>query len=535
MGLQFVDRGIDVLIVESGGRQRDAGIQDLYAGSVVRPELHASPDRFRCRQFGGSTTLWGGRCTPLDPIDFETRSYIPHSGWPFPYDELLPFYREANRLCEAGAFAYRIDEAFDRPLRPMIEGFSSENFTTDRIERFSMPTNFAARYGTALEAAPNIRVLLHATATDFSFNESGQILDQVKLNSLSGKSALVRARAFVLATGGLEVARLLLANRHVHADGVGNQHGVVGKYYMCHIAGAIGKIKFNQDRSSVWHGYDIADDKTYCRRRFALLPDIQKKHRIGNFIARLHHPGLADPSHHTAALSLVFLGSRLLPWEYRTRVASAEGMTLPEYGRHLANLAADPLSAIRFAAQMLTGRFLAKRKIPSLVIASKANLFSLDFHGEQVPNPRSRVILDTTRDALGLPRIKIDWHYAQQDVETISTAMRLLADDFRSSGVGVLDYRPEAIEDEIIRFGAYGGHHLGTARMGTDPRTSVVDPCCRLHGIDNLFVAGGATFPTSSQANPTLTVVALALRLASHLDEQLRRLRPPLPETAVAS
>src|SRR5690606_8689935 len=126
------------------------------------------------------------------------------------------------------------------------------------------------------------------------------------------------------------------------------------RYYMCHIAGSIGKIKFNKENSSVWHGYDIADDKTYCRRRFALLPDIQKKHQIGNFIARLHHPDIADPSHHTAALSLVFLGSRLRPWEYRTRVASADRMTLPEYGRHLANLAADPLSAIRFAAQMLT-------------------------------------------------------------------------------------------------------------------------------------------------------------------------------------
>lgn len=535
MALQFIGQGLDVLLVESGGQRRDAKIQDMYAGSVERLDLHASPDRFRCRQFGGSTTLWGGRLSPFDPIDFEARSYIPHSGWPIAYDELLPFYREANRICEAGAFAYRIDEAFDRPMRPMIDGFNSRNFSTDHLERFSMPTNFAVRYGATLQAASNVRVLLHATATDFTFDASGRTLTQVKLSSLSGKTAFVRSRAFVLATGGVEVARLLLANRDLHTNGIGNQHGVVGRYYMCHIAGTLGHIKIDGPNSAVWHDYDISEDGTYCRRRLALLAVAQRKHQIGNFIGRLHHPNIADPSHRTAALSLVFLGSRLLPWEYRTRVASGHDTTLQQYGRHVANLVADPVSAIRFATRMLNGRFLAKRKIPSLVVASKANVFSLDFHGEQVPNPESRVVLDVAQDAVGLPRIKIDWRYTLLDVETIRTSVRLLAEDFERSGVGVLSYEPDGVEAEILRYGAYGGHHLGTARMGNDPRTSVVDPQCLVHGIGNLFVAGGATFPTSSQANPTLTIVALALRLAKHLGDQLRGSKLPSPEAATTS
>ena len=521
LALQFVNRGLEVLLVESGGRRREADIQDMYAGSVVQPHLHAATDRFRCRQFGGSTTLWGGRCMPLDPIDFESRSYVPHSGWPLTLDELLPFYREANRVCDAGAFAYRIDEAFDRPMKPMIEGFSSSTFSTDRLERFSMPTNFAARYGAALQAAPNVRVLLHATATQFMFDASGKALNELKLRNLSGKSAMVRARAFVLATGGLEVTRLLLANRDAHADGIGNQHGVVGKYYMCHIAGTLGRIKIDRPTSAVWHDYDIAEDGTYCRRRFALLPDPQRRHKVGNFVARLHHPHIADPQHRTATLSLVFLGSRLLPWEYRTRVASDHDTTLRQYGRHVANVALDPLSAARFAARMLTGRFLAKRKIPSLVVASKANLFSLDFIAEQVPNPESRVTLDRGTDSLGVPRLKVDWRYTRQDVETVKTAVALLAEDFRRSGVGTLTYDPDTVETEMIRYGAYGGHHIGTARMGDDPRTSVVDRNCRVHGIENLFISSAATFPTSSQANPTLTIVALALRLAEHLQGKL--------------
>ncbi|MBN9276781.1 MAG: GMC family oxidoreductase [Hyphomicrobium sp.] len=533
LALKLMNRGLDVLVVESGGHRHEDDVQDLYAGSVADPTLHAPTDRFRCSQLGGSTTLWGGRCVPFDAIDFEKRSYVAHSGWPITLDELLPYYREANRLCEAGAFAYQIDEAFGRPMKPMIEGFESSAFSTDCIERFSKPSNFAERYGPELEAARNVRVLLHATATQFSSDDSGRTLSRLTLRSLRGRSVTVQARAFVLAAGGLEVARLLLANRTLHPDGIGNQHGVVGRYYMCHIAGTIGRIKIDRPNSAVWHDYDVADDGTYCRRRFALLSEAQRQHRIGNFVARLHHPQIGDPAHRTAALSLVFLGSRLLPWEYRIRVAGSDGASLGHYAHHFTNVMLDPQSAVRFAYRMVTGRFLARRKIPSLVVKTKANLFSLDFHAEQVPNPESRIGLGNETDALGIPRIHVDWRYSPQDVATVAKSVELLASDFKSSGAGTLSYDPGTIEAEMTRYGAYGGHHVGTARMGDDPRSSVVDRNCRVHGVDNLYIASAATFPTSSQANPTLTIVALTLRLAEHLQGKLQLTRSSSDKKAV--
>ena len=523
LAVKLRDSGLNILIVESGGLRHEAPIQALYSGHVTDSQLHAAPDRFRRRQFGGSIVLWGGRCVPFDPIDFEPRCYIPHSGWPLSYNEVFPFYREANEVCEAGAFAYQIDEAFDRPTRPMIEGFASGDFRTDELERFSKPTDFAARYRAALNIAGDIRVLLHATATQLIFDSSGRVLKKVVLRSLAGKTVTAHARIFILATGGLEVPRLLLANRDAHPAGVGNGNDVVGRYYMCHIAGTLGRITIDRSASTVWNDYDIAEDGTYCRRRLSLLPEAQRREKIGNFIARLHHPRIADPEHRTAILSLVFLGSRLLPWEYRTRVAPDYGTTWHQYRRHVANVAAAPLSAARFATRMLTGHFLAERKIPSLVVKSKADLFSIDFHAEQIPNPESRITLADDTDALGMPRIKIDWHYTRQDVETVEKAVALLASDFSKSGVGTFEYDRDAVEAEMIRYGAYGGHHIGTARMGTDAHTSVVDQHCRVHGIANLYVAGAATFPTSSQANPTLTIVALSLRLAEHLKEKLRK------------
>ncbi len=136
------------------------------------------------------------------------------------------------------------------------------------------------------------------------------------------------------------------------------------------------------------------------------------------------------------------------------------------------------------------------------------------------PNPASRLKLSQERDDLGMPRLEVDWRYTSGDVHTVGESLRLLQEDFAASGAARFDYDPASVEYEMTRYGAYGGHHIGTLRMGGDPRTSMVDADCRVHGIGNLHVASSAVFPTSSQANPTLTIVALALRLSDHLKEQ---------------
>jgi choline dehydrogenase-like flavoprotein len=522
LALELIDSGLDVLLLESGGRSVEESTQALYAGSVEEERLHSPPDRYRQRRFGGTTTIWGGRCMPFDRIDFEARDYVPHSGWPIDYDTLAPFYPRANQLCEAGRFAYRTGEAFSRPLRPMLEGFQSEHFTTDTLERFSCPTDFGARYGHKLEAARNVRVMLHANVTKLQLNSAGNRVEALTVRNLEGKQFNVQADQFVIATGGLEVPRLLLANREVQRNGIGNDHDVVGRFYMCHLAGTVGAIKVERPLSSVYHGYDVADEGTYCRRRFALTAPIQRRDRIGNFVARLHHPRITDPAHRNGILSLLFLSKFFIPYEYRIRLHGSEPTTFGVAARHVANVLTGPFDAAGFAWHMLRDRRLADRKFPSIIIKSKANLYSLDFHAEQEPNPQSRITVGAEVDALGMPKAHVDWRYTPGDVATVTRAIELLATDFRASGLGRFDYKPEELEAEMTRYGAYGGHHLGTARMGTDPKSSVVDPEGRVHSVDNLFISSAATFPTSSQANPTLTVVALALRLAQHLKTRIR-------------
>jgi choline dehydrogenase-like flavoprotein len=517
LALELAAAGLDVLLLEAGGLTAEKATQELYAGSVVDERLHSPPIRYRQRVFGGTTTIWGGRCMPFDEIDFEQREYIPYSGWPIERDSLLPFYEKANRLCEAGDFLYHAGEVFKASLPPMLAGFDSANFTADTLERFSCPTDFGKRYRRKLSSASNLRVLLHANVGGIELGTAGDRVARLSVRTLEGKHFTATAGRFVLAVGGLEVARLLLANRDVHPRGIGNRHDVVGRYYMCHVAGTIGRIRINGGLDRVHHGYDISDDGVYCRRRLALRSDVQRARQLGNFVARLHHPRITDAAHRNSVLSLLYLAKFLIPYEYRKRLHDDEAETFRGWMQHVANVVTGPFDAVQFAWHMLRERKLAERKFPSIIIRSKANLYSLDFHAEQQPNPASRVMLSDEIDSLGMARLKVDWRYTAGDVDTVTRALALLAGDILSSGVGKFDYDPTTVEAEMTRYGAYGGHHIGTARMGRDPRFSVVDPDCRVHDVENLYIAGAATFPTSSQANPTLTVVATALRLAAHL------------------
>jgi len=518
---EFIGTRVKVMVLEGGGGSFEKSSQSLYTGTVADERLHSPPDRYRQRRFGGTTTIWGGRCVPYDPLDFEVRDYIPESGWPINFAELESYYPRANQLCEAGRFAYTLGEAFERPLRPMLAGFKTDRFSVDTMERFSCPTDFGRRYGHRLEAADNVDVILHANVTGIRLDQTGSRVEGLSVANFQGKRFTAKARRTVIATGGLETPRLLLASRDVQQTGIGNAWDIVGRYYMCHLAGTIGRIQINGGLGNAWHGYDVSDEGVYCRRRLALRPEVQRSQRLGSFVARLHHPRITEPEHRHPVLSLLYLARFLIPYEYGKRLHGGEPATLSNTAQHLVNVVRSPFDAVRFAWHMLRDRRLAERKFPSIIISSKANLYSLDFHAEQEPNFASRVSLGSETDPLGMPRLHVDWRYTRGDVNTVTRSLALLAEDFKASGIGSFDYDPLEVEHEMTRYGAYGGHHIGTARMGSDPRTSVVDGDCKVHGVKNLYVAGAATFPTSSQANPTLTVVALSLRLARHLRASL--------------
>ncbi len=520
LALDLSERGLSVVLLESGRLATDPATQALSEGSVSDEALHSPPDKYRLRQLGGASAIWGGRCMPLDPLDFEKRPQIALSGWPISYADLLPFYPAANALAEAGRFAYNATDALGADALPLIRGFASARVSTEGLERFSCPTNFGQRYARRLALAPRLQVLLGANCTGLRLSDDGRSLSHVTVASLQGRRLSVHARATVLAAGGLETARLLLASRDVAPAGVGNQHDVVGRYYMCHLAGNVGQLEVRGATSDVRHGYEISPDGIYCRRRLAVVPAEQARLGLANAVARLHFARITDPAHGSGVLSALYLARHFISYEYAKRLSG------PSAGRgdglrHALNVLKGPLETSRFAAHWLTRRTLAARKFPSVILQNRSNRFSLELHGEQRPLAHSRVSLSDRRDALGMPQLRVDWRYSPDDIDSLRRTLGVMAEEFEASGAARLFINQATLEEDLLRFGAYGGHHIGTARMGCDPRVSVVNADGQVHGVNHLFVTGSAVFPTSSQANPTLTLTALALRLGAALGTRL--------------
>ncbi len=519
LALALSGRGLSVLLLEAGRRPQDPLAQALYEGELANPQ-HSPPHRYRMRGLGGSSTRWGGRCMPFDPIDFERRDWVDAPGWPIAYDELRPHYVAANALAEAGRFAYDAREAFPA-LPPLVTGFNSDIVRTTGLERFSCPTDFGRRYARRLQLATDVQVLEGAVCTAIRLQADGLAVDWLDIATLAGNRLRARARAVVLAAGGLETARLMLCSNDVVPQGVGNRHDVVGRYYMCHLAGNVGTLEIHGTPADVRHGYEVDADGVYCRRRLSIAHSHQRHEGLLNAVARLHFPRITDPSHGSGVLSGLFLARRFISYEYGRRLQDPQAGSLAAQARHLRNLVCDGADTAAFLGHWIARRTLAQRKFPSVILRNRTNRFSLELHGEQVPHPASRVSLGDTVDALGLRRLRVDWRHQPQDIDSLARTLDWIAAEFARTGAGRLRFRRETLEEDLLRHGAYGGHHIGTARMGLDPRTSVVDAQCRVHSVRNLFVAGSAVFPTASQANPTLTLVALSLRLAQHLASRL--------------
>lgn len=521
---ELMGSGLSVVLLEAGGTAADTRRLDGFAGDVLDPTRHPPLTLYRVRGLGGGSTLWGGRCVPFDPIDLEERPWVPWSGWPLAYGELRTWYRRALAYCEAGPFRFRAAEALRAGTAPMVPGLEvGGEVAGDALERFSPPTDFGRRYRAALARSRDVTLVLEARCTGLELTEDRHAVTELRCATETGHRFTVRARRVVLAAGALETTRLMLA------AGAGND--LVGRFYMCHLEGKAAVARFRPGTKVVFQ-YERDVDGVYVRRHFSLPPEVQRRRALTNVILRFEPPVIADPAHGSPVLSAMWLSRTFLKAEYERKLASfgyrgaESGGRRTLIARHLMNLALGAPGLARFGLDWTLRHVLATRKLPYVAVKGRDGAFTLDYNAEQVPNPDSRVTLSDSRDALGLPRLVVDWRASAQDVEGILTAHRLLAQHLEQATIGRLDVDEDAIRDG---YNAVGGHHMGTTRMADSPARGVVDRHCRVFGTDNLFVAGASVLPTSSHANPTLTLVALAARLAGHL--RALELRQTAPES----
>jgi choline dehydrogenase-like flavoprotein len=517
-----------IALLEAGGtRFKPAQSVEFLRAAQINDSRHLPTELGRRRMLGGTTSMWGGRCIPFDPEDFTPGHGRP--GWPIAFAEMDAYIAKALEFLDAGSPQFSAPVAL--PTHPVLLDGSASDLVLDRIERYSKPTNVWRKWGATLTRSRDVTVIHGATCTNVITNIDGTRVIALELRTASNRSHEIRASAIVLACGGLETPRLLLASRGSRTCGLGNEHDLVGRFYMTHLvsdAHNVGALRFAATETARAFDYNITLDGIYGRRMILLSPAVRQREGIGNIVFRPTRPQIDDASHRDPVLSAMFLAkSLLIPAEYMRSLAVEVGVSSSLIWRsHVANAAAGLPRLVGFGVDWLRRRVLAKRKLPSVFLYRRDGTYPLEFNAEHLPNPDSRVLLSDETDPFGTPRLVVKWQMRDSELAWICRAYRVLMAAVAESGLGAVNLDADlagAIQRALV---PQGGHHIGTVRMGADPRSGVVNPNGEVWGTRGLFVAGTAIFPTSGFANPTLTAVALAFRLAEHLvQKQTQRLR----------
>ena len=466
LACELSNGGAKVALIESGDIAASAATQALYRGSVAGGYLPAESDYLstsRLRFFGGTTNHWAGLCGRLAPIDFEQRSWIPHSGWPFDREHLDPYYERARPILQLGSF-----DPPDAARRQLDFGPGNEIKTI--VKQYSPPTRFGPVHGPELKAATNVEVFLRGNATELRSDPASKHIEWVRVATLSGNHFRVAARTYVLAAGGIENARLLLASNRVQPNGIGNSADLVGRFFMDHWYRQTGVAHVVLDAAPgdvalyTWPPARDALTGRVTQGRIVLSDATQRQHRLPNN------------------------GFGLLP--------------LREAG--IGPLMRSVGSVVRdFSA---TGK--------------KTRYFGgLSINLEPLPDPSNRISLSAEVDALGMPRTRLHWDLTENDRKAAIRSLEVFATELGRSLRGRVKVQL-ALDGPWTRM-SFSSHHIGTTRMHEDPRQGVVDANARVHGVSNLYVAGSSVFPTAGLVNPTLTIVALAIRLADHLKSEI--------------
>ncbi|OBB70074.1 FAD-dependent oxidoreductase [Mycobacterium sp. 852014-50255_SCH5639931] len=536
--LELARSGVQVALIESGLEGKDEAAQELSAlDSRQDDDLHARSELMIRRQVGGTTALWGGRCVKFDPIDFEDRPLTAQAPWPIRYDDVEPYLQRACDWAACGRAAFNAREIPELAQRELIAGLPDGDVRTTDLERWALPTRFGREYRAALHDASALTVWTGLTCTEIVTAPAGDSVDHLVVKTLDGREGSVVAADYVIATGGLEATRLLLASDRHHPAGLGNAGGHLGRWYMSHVEGRVARVQFTTDQVS--YAYERDGDGVYVRRRFTLDPGLQRDAGLPNAAVWLVNPPISDPGHGSGILSGVYLtlispiGRFLLAEAIRAKHTQTDGP--PRILAHLRNIVRDLFPSIRFAITFSYARFVRRgRKAPGFFVKSADNRYLLHYHGEHLPHWESRVELADDRDALGMRRIRTHIHFSDDDYQSVRRAIAAIDEHLRRHGAGRVEWLTDDVEGAVRVFlaGHAGYHQAGTTRMSHTPDGGVVDPDLQVHGVRGLYVASTSVLPTSSQANPTLLGIALGVRLADHLKKARMACERSDPRTA---
>jgi choline dehydrogenase-like flavoprotein len=464
-----------VAVLESGGLAADAEVQSLNAGEIVGQQ-DAPLVGSRLRYFGGTTNHWTAHVHPLAPIDFEPRPWVPDSEWPFRFPTLAPYYDKAGEFFGLPARPFDVDAWMREGAPPAwrFEGRRVESSVVRVLPRAN--ARLGPRLRAAIEKSENVTVFLFANVLEFRPNESEDRVRDVRLQAIGGQELTAQARDYVLAAGGIENARILLLSSGERERGFANRENLVGAFFANHPEAGVAELWLTDPGQGAGFYQLRANPLAAGFGTLALSAGLQRQAEVQNCSFRVDPHGFVGPA----------------------------GAQSTDLGPHVVEVARE-MDAPRRSPAPAPGR-----TTPCVLRAFL----------EPAPNRDSRVRLGRERDRFGQRRAALDWRLGESDSRSLGRTVKVLAQQLGASGLGRLRGRfPKEGFRVVDPRGSF--HHMGTTRMHQDPKRGVVDANCRLHGVSNLFVAGSSVFPTYGTVNPTFTIVALALRLADHLEGRM--------------
>jgi choline dehydrogenase-like flavoprotein len=460
LALDLVGRGHKVVMVESGGLLFDKRTHDLLAVELGGQSIEALVTGTRERYFGGTTNHWGGVCRAFDPFEFELHEWVPNSGWPISRADLQPWYTAAAKLVGLPEVDRRYDASeLGVAGQPRLVGEAEDSVEATIWRRIPLEHVRMGQWRRAeVETSPLLQCVMNTSIVEIHPDASRARVESLQGKTFNNKTLHFRARNFVLCAGAIENARLLLASDSVVEGGLGNEHDLVGRFFMDHPATRL-QLLLTRPVDNLAQEEILNDTELVG---WTTTPLARQQYKLQGFMAWLW------------------------PGEERPQMPHQLGMR----------------------------RLLHLQSGPDAQTSSQSAWIAVNW--EQAPNPDSRVLLSGKRDVFGARIPALHWNVLQQDLASVRKSAELLSLAVARSGLGRINMA-EAISPPLTRG---GGHQMGTTRMSRDPRHGVTDPQGRVHSLENLFIGGSSLFPTGGWEHPTFTIIALALRQAEYLHKR---------------
>ena len=485
---KLMQQGIDVVLLEAGGHEIEVGGQQLFEAAKLSGQTHMGTREGRFRVFGGTSLRWGGQVLGM--------SRVAAAGWPIAWDELTKYSAEAERLLAVDEMSFEATEFFGALPEAMPAMLRELGAVDARLSKWMMFSrrNLAGTLGRDLIAEPRVRVYLHAQVTELLLAHASTHIEAAIVRDAAGTQIRFEAEQFVLAAGTVETSRLLLASRSVATVGVGNGHDRVGRDFHDHVTLPVATMTGTARERVLQELRPWVFGGTVHSVKLEASKELRERLGLNPILA---HIAIDEPEGTGVAVVRELL-TALQRGDFG-RALTTNAMGIPGAGVEVFRLA--------WEAKMQHRRFVSRGATVKLLLNVAQDMPS-----------RSRITLGDAMDAYGVPEVMVDWRVTDNELASLRKYAGYLKRRFEAMGLAGVVWVPEILaKDAALPEMGDARHAMGGACMGADPRCSVVDPELAVHGIVNLSITGAATFPTGDAQLPTLTIMALSLRLGERL------------------